>query len=632
MRWCLALWLVAALGLGGPALAQEASAPASAREAAAEAPSGAQPPAGPASAPEESGAPGAGGLPAVQYRLRVEAPSGLDDLLERHLDLARFRGQSDITELELGRLIAAAPAQARALLETEGYFAAQVQARREPSAPGEPAQVVVEVLPGPRTSVGRLTLEIQGDLQDLAEGGDAHAASLTQTLMERWPLQPGTPFTQAGWTAAKNAFLAGLRADGYPAASYAGTVAQVDATTHQVRIFVVADSGPLFRVGPIRVEGVERTTEDAVRNLAPFDTGDIFTEKMLLDYQERLQRSGLYAGVAVELEGDPQQARAAPVIVRVRENKLQSATVSVGFSTNTGPRAGVEYTHRRIFGFEWIATGRIKLARDQRDIGLDLLSYPKEDGYRNLFSLAAEMLDAGGARTDTQSVRYGRSQDTERISRLYYLEFNRTRLETASGQTTDRALWANYEWTWRRVDSIVFPTRGVVVQAQGGGGVADDAQGDRGPFARAMLHAHTYWPLPGQRIGLLRGQVGQVFTRDGLRVPDSLLFRAGGDDSVRGYGYRTLGPVRDGAVVGGPVIATGTAELMWPISSRLRDWYGAVFVDAGHAARRWADWKPVVGYGAGVRWRSPIGPLRADIAYGDEVKRFRLHLSVGVTF
>ena len=90
--------------------------------------------------------------------------------------------------------------------------------------------------------------------------------------------------------------------------------------------------------------------------------------------------------------------------------------------------------------------------------------------------------------------------------------------------------------------------------------------------------------------------------------------------------------MRDGAVVGGPVIATGTAELMWPISSRLRDWYGAVFVDAGHAARRWADWKPVVGYGAGVRWRSPIGPLRADIAYGDEVKRFRLHLSVGVTF
>lgn len=631
MRRGLAVWLVAAEGLVGTALAQSpggaapppaAALPAALPEAAAPAP--------PLRDDEAPGGPAAG--PAVQYRLRVQAPSGLDDLLERHLDLARFRGQPDITDLELGRLIAAAPAQARALLETEGYFAARVIARRDNVAPGEPALVVVEVQPGPRAVVGRLTLEIQGDLQEQSDAGDPHAAALVRSLEDQWPLRPGTAFTQSGWTSAKNAFLARLRADGYPAASYAGTVAQVDATTHEVRVFVVADSGPRFRIGPVRVEGVERTTPEAVLNLAPFERGEIFTEKMLLDYQERLQRSGLYAGVAVELEADPQQAEAAPVIVRVRENKLQSATVSVGFSTNTGPRAGVEYTHRRVFGLDWIATGRLKLARDQKDIGLDLVSYPKPDGYRNLFSLASETLDAGGARTDTQSLRYGRSQDTERIGRLYYLEFNRTRVETASGRTTDRALWANYEWTWRRVDSLVFPTRGVVLQAQGGGGVADDAEGDRGPFARALLHAHSYWPLPGGRIGLLRAQAGQVFRRDGLRVPDSLLFRAGGDDSVRGYGYRTLGPLRDGEVVGGPVLASGSAELMWPLSQRLRDWYGAVFIDAGHAAQRWADWKPVVGYGAGVRWRSPIGPLRADIAYGEALQRFRLHLSVGVSF
>lgn len=614
----LGAWL-AAVG-AGPTRAQEA------QEA---------PPAPPAPAPaarEEAAPMPSDPAEAVQYRLRVEAPDGLDDLLTQHLDLARFRGQSDITELELGRLIAGAPAQARALLETEGYFAAEVQARREASAPGEPALVVVRVQPGPRAQVGRLTLEIQGDFQDLVEAGDEHARSLAASLQERWPLKPGAVFTQAAWTSAKNAFLAGLRADGYPAATFAGTVAQVDATTHQVRVFVVADSGPQFRVGPIRVEGVQRTTEEAVRNLAPFDSGEVFTEKMLLDYQERLQRSGLYAGVAVELEADPSQADAAPVIVRVRESELQSATVSIGFSTNTGPRAGLEYTHRRIFGLDWIATGRIKLARDEREVGLDLLSYPKEDGYRNLFSLASQTLDAGGARTDEQRVRYGRSQDTERISRLYYLEFNRTSVTTDSGRSTDRALWANYEWTWRNVDSIVFPTRGVVVHAQGGGGMAADAEGDRGPFGRLLLHAHTYWPLPGQRIGLVRGQVGQVFRRDGLRVPDSLLFRAGGDDSVRGYAYRTLGPIRDGQVVGGPVVATGTAELMWPLSGRLRDWYGAVFVDAGQAAQTWRDWDPVVGYGAGVRWRSPIGPLRADIAYGAEDKRFRVHLSVGVTF
>jgi translocation and assembly module TamA len=130
----------------------------------------------------------------------------------------------------------------------------------------------------------------------------------------------------------------------------------------------------------------------------------------------------------------------------------------------------------------------------------------------------------------------------------------------------------------------------------------------------------------------LRGEAGQVFKRDSLGVPDSLLFRAGGDDSVRGYGYRTLGPVRDGAVVGGPVMATASAELMWPLSDRLRDWYGAVFVDMGNAANTWRGFDLARGYGAGVRWRSPIGPLKADVAYGEATGKVRVHLSVGVSF
>lgn len=123
-----------------------------------------------------------------------------------------------------------------------------------------------------------------------------------------------------------------------------------------------------------------------------------------------------------------------------------------------------------------------------------------------------------------------------------------------------------------------------------------------------------------------------MFARDAVGVPDTLLFRAGGDDSVRGYGYRTLGPLVDGAVASGRTMFTGSAEIARPVSSKLPAVWWAVFVDAGNAAQRWTDLKPVYGYGVGLRWRSPVGPLRVDLAYGEEAKAFRMHLSVGIAF
>ena len=91
------------------------------------------------------------------YRLEVRAPAKLRALLVQHLDLARFREQPDIAPIEVARLVAAAPAQARSLLEPEGYFTAEVEVRRVDSADGRsPPTVTVHVVPGPKVRVGRL--------------------------------------------------------------------------------------------------------------------------------------------------------------------------------------------------------------------------------------------------------------------------------------------------------------------------------------------------------------------------------------------------------------------------------------------------------------------------------------------
>ena len=132
--------------------------------------------------------------------------------------------------------------------------------------------------------------------------------------------------------------------------------------------------------------------------------------------------------------------------------------------------------------------------------------------------------------------------------------------------------------------------------------------------------------------GQARLELGHVLAANDVQVPDPLRFRAGGDESVRGYGYRELAPERNGRIIGGDVLLTGSVELARPVAPSLPAVWGAVFVDAGRAASAWNSYKPAFGYGVGVRWRSPIGPLRADIAYGEEVRKLRLHLSVGITY
>ncbi|MGA0609971.1 autotransporter assembly complex protein TamA [Caldimonas sp. KR1-144] len=571
-------------------------------------------------------------LRGASYRLVVNAPNPSRDLLARHLDVARFRDQPDLSRSEIARLAAATEAQARSLLETQGYFSPDVEVQRSDAADGEPATITVSVDPGRPARIADVQLEMQGQMLDLINAGDARSQRRWQRLQSRWTLQRGARFTQDAWSAAKTALITQLRNNGYATAAYAGTSAQVDATENSVKLLVIVDSGPLFRIGEARVEGLARTPPSAALNVLPFEMGETYSERDLLDWQEAIQKLGLYEGIAVELDPDVERAERAVVTARLREAPMQQASPSIGYSSSTGPRVGIEYTHRRPFDKDWIFNTKIKLGRDERVATADLISYPREKGYRWLVGARADYLDAGGSITTSQRLRFGRSLDTLNFDRLNYLEYNQTSVETDNTRTTDRAVSANVEWIRLGVNNATFPTRGLTLNLQTGVGLAHDSDGDNGPFARLYGRAVLYQPLVAGWLGVARVEAGQVIRRDAQGIPDSLLFRTGGDDSVRGYGYQTLGPQRDGATVGGAVLAAGSIELMHRLSERWRDWYGAVFVDAGNAANEWGELNPAYGYGFGVRWRSPVGPMRIDLAYGEEAHSVRLHLSVGITF
>jgi translocation and assembly module TamA len=566
------------------------------------------------------------------YALEVGAPKELRALLTNYLDLARFQNAPEteaITSAELDRLVAAAATQARALLETEGYFNAEVHVTREAGAGGMPL-VRVNVEPGVRAVVAQVSLDAIGELNRAAEAHQAAALDELASLRRQWPLAPGQPFRQSAWNDAKNATIARLRAEGYPAASWNSTGAQVDAQNNSVQLHLVADSGPLFHLGALRIDGLQRYDEASVRHLSTVSVGEPYSEKALLDFQERLQRVGLFEGAVVEIDPDPANAAAAPVLVRVKELPLQQTTIGAGYSANTGPRVTLEHVHRRVFGSQWIAKNKFEFGPLLKSWQGELTSHPLDGLYRNLVSGSAEQLRSADQVRNSWSARIGRAQETTRIERLVFAELTHSQLQTSADTSNNDAVSGNFHWTKRALDSVLLPTRGYTLATQSALGFARSTTDENGSFVRAYGRLTVYRPLGAAWYATARVEAGQVFSKADVGVPDTLLFRAGGDDSVRGYAYRTLGPTVDGAVVSGRVLMTGSAEVARPISARLPAFWWALFVDAGNAAGRWKDLQPALGYGVGLRWRSPVGPLRVDLAYGQEVRKARLHLSVGI--
>ncbi len=574
--------------------------------------------------------------PTLGVRLEIDAPGPLKALLERHLDLVRLGslGGDDIDDTEWARLIDASPTQVRDLLQTEGYFAPVVRIERTPGRGNNERDLVrLSVDPGPRARISRVTIEAEGELERAATAGDGYGEATLAALRKEWELPVGAEFRNAGWSDAKAAALSRLRSAGYASAVWAGTGAAVDAAKNEVRLFLVVDSGPLYRLGPLQIEGLVAQDAETVRNLAYTRGGVPVTESLLLDFQERLQKSGLFETVAVTLEPDVSQAAAAPVTVRVRETPLQSYTFGVGVSANTGPRFSVEQQLRRPFGLPVSSSLKIEIGQKRQAWDGELSTRADERLYRNLLGAAVERLRSDSDVVLSQRVRLGRTQDTQRIERLGFVEWERSSRRTNAGERADAvAVSLNFHGGWRDLDSVVLPTTGETLSAQLGIGRSHGTDAKTGIFGRTYGRLTVYRPLGRTLYGQARLEVGRVFLEPGMVVPESLRWRAGGDESVRGYSYRELGPVVDGAVGSGETILTGSLELARPITAAMPSLLGAIFVDGGNAATSFGQLEPVYGYGFGVRWRSPVGPLRIDLAWAQNVSTPRLHFSIGIAF
>lgn len=573
------------------------------------------------------------------FQLSIEAPDDIRTVLERHLELQRYRALTDLSDNELERLMAIAVQDSRDLVATLGYFSPVVRIERPGDANAKSRVITLTVDPGQPTLISDVTVAFSGPIAQ-----DPLAAVQRQQIQDSWSLRTGMRFSQTRWDTAKQQALRQLTTVRYPTGQIDSSTADVDAPNYVAQLRVTLDSGPAYQLGGLVIGGLERYDTELVTRLARLPRGTPYAQADLVAAQQRLTDSGFFDSAYVNLDtaGDP---AAAPVLVELREAKLQKLVTGVGISTDAGPRLSLEHTHNKLPGLGWRAVSKIALDRETQTIGTELTAPPDPDHWRWITSAQLQDQESGSTTVSSQRLRFGRSQSLDRVDRSVYAQYDRA--NTASIDFTEpalaQALSANYAVTLRNFDSTPFPSRGWGVGLAVGGGATLGSQTD--PYARVVAHGLTYLPLdrdtqrsamtqPAGRLAL-RAELGAVLAKEGIALPSTQLFLTGGDNSVRGYTFRDIGVVRaNGLVAPGRYLATGSVEWQRPIlmKGQMSDWESTVFIDAGAVADHVSELRPKVGVGAGVRWKSPVGPLQIDLAYGLEVKLLRLHMNVGFSF
>jgi translocation and assembly module TamA len=315
-----------------------------------------------------------------------------------------------------------------------------------------------------------------------------------------------------------------------------------------------------------------------------------------------------------------------PILVRVTENKQKNVAVGIGYSTNTGNRAQVNYDDLSVFGLRLKSHIILETRRQTARADFYFPTTPK--GYNDSVGGGFERTDLQGERTSVATVAVRRAWGSPQLERSLTLEYlGEVRSVDGLPTTTSKSLPLTYSVTKRVLDNLFLPTKGYVINAQLGGALLPVLTDER--FLRAYTRFINYRPLTANGTLVLRGEAGAVASGRKDGVPSTLMFRAGGDQSVRGYAYQELGIQEGTAIVAGRYLLTGSVEYDYWFNP---PWGAAVFLDAGNAGDTWHDLRPKTGYGVGVRWRSPVGPINADLAYGHAVRKFRLHFTLGFSF
>jgi translocation and assembly module TamA len=528
--------------------------------------------------------------------------------------------EGKVNSLWLDWLVEQAPAKAQTALEPFGYYNASVTADLESGGENR-YRIIVTVVAG---SPVRIT-----DVEVKIEGQGADDDSLV-ALLSTFPLKEGDVLRQDIYEEAKGKVKSQALQRGYLDADYSVHDIFVSKAELSARIRLVLDTGPRYHFDGTTFEGVPEYPVSFLERYLAYRPGQIFSFEKLGKTQLNLLNADRFGDVIVTPEKEKTEGSAVPVLVRMKPLPSKRLRLGAGYGTDTGPRVLAEYKDMNMFRSGHELSGQMNLSQVLQGLGIGYV-IPSSRDLDTLtafqFRVQREEVDTYTSRIISLEAGRTRSFGRGRIGTLFF-RVQEERYSITAEKNDARLLMPGLRFSAQHFDSLIRPKKGhrYAIEIEG----TDQALGSSLGLVRMVFDGDLIVPLPFRLSLLTRVKAGSTFLNKSLdQLPASLRFFAGGDNSVRGYAYQSLGP-KDaaGEVVGGKHVLVGSAELEKALFS---DWGVAVFYDAGNAFNSFNEITPFQATGLGVRYYTRIGALKLDFArqIGIENPGFRIHFTVG---
>jgi translocation and assembly module TamA len=554
---------------------------------------------------------------AVQAQSPQILVPGLDDELADNIRafLSIAREPCELVAWRERHLLGRAEEEARDALRAFGYYRPEItlDLRRVAGC----WRLDVHVTPGERVRVRRV---------DVTLTGAAAEDPAFEALLADAPLKVGDPLRHDRYEDLRNG-LTRLAADrGYFDSRILVRELRIDTGEAAADAVIHLDSGPRYAFGEVSLEQ-DILHPERLRKFLPFAEGEPYEARRLIDLQQRLVDSDYYSEVRVRTETEARAGGRVPILVTLTPRKRHAYLAGIGASTDIGPRLrlGFENRYANQLGHRYHFDLALSPVRSGAGFNYEIpLADPTRERINLLTRYQTEETDTAESDIFGVGISHSRQYLSGWVA-TRSLSFEREDYTVAG--VTDRSdlLMPSFALTRVHADHPLNPQRGWKLYGSTRG--AHEEAGSTVSFAQFHGRAKLILPLGTGRL-ITRAEGGATLADILVELPSSVRFYAGGDDSVRGYGYQKLGPQdASGEVIGGRHVLTGSLEYEHPLGGR---WSAAAFVDAGNAYDRYEDYEPVIGVGLGIRWRSPIGPIRVDFAHPlDSDDDFRLHLTMG---
>ncbi|WP_213994684.1 autotransporter assembly complex family protein [Arsukibacterium sp.] len=501
-------------------------------------------------------------------------------------------------------------------LQALGYYQSEIEFTLTETS--DKTILQVDVIAGEPTRISTADIQLSGDATEDRQFG---------WLLRRQAPEVGDVLHHGNYENLKSELRSVALRKGYFDAEFSRSTLEVIPELNQANIHLHFDSGNRYKFGKVQFSG-QQIRDEWMQSLIPFKPGDPYLASELGEFNQTLANTNWFSSISIEGDTEQIDDYTLPIIVKLEPRLRNSVETGIGYSDVVGPRLKVNWLKPWLNDRGHSLQNKFEISDVEQTIE-SAYRMPLSSAPSDYYQLQMGLRNRDNLDTRSKEINIALERhwllDNEwyRTASVRYLyedfiqadqDANSSLIMPGISFSRSRQSWGNMP---RSADRLLFGVE-----------FSEPAWGSDTPFIRLRGRAGWIGSYQRNHRFVTRLDAGAVMIDDITEIPPSLRFFAGGDNNIRGYGYETIAPVNsDDELIGGRYMAAASLEYQYRVKG---NWWVAGFFDYGSA---WNDSpKFKRGVGLGIRWGSPVGPVRLDFGYGldsGERNAFQIHFALG---